>query len=164
MQKLGVNFTGSGNIGQTLNNGGFGEANIAINNLPTLVLLDGRRLASSSFSNGTAVDVNTLPVSMIERIEVLQDGASTTYGADAVGGVVNIITKKNYNGWELGGRYGFATQDGQFRQWNAYIVGGSSTEKTTVTMRGSVICTRTLSTPRTETSVRREFRNYWTRE
>ncbi|MFO1459866.1 MAG: TonB-dependent receptor [Verrucomicrobiota bacterium] len=134
LQKLGVNFTGSGNIGQTLNNGGFGEANIAINNLPTLVLLDGRRLASSSFSNGTAVDVNTLPVSMIERIEVLQDGASTTYGADAVGGVVNIITKKNYNGWELGGRYGFATQDGQFRQWNAYIVGGSSTEKTTVTM------------------------------
>ncbi|MEN9677598.1 MAG: hypothetical protein RIS76_3494, partial [Verrucomicrobiota bacterium] len=134
LKRLGVNFTGNGNIGQTLNNGGFGEANIAINNLTTLVLLDGRRLANSSFSNGAAVDVNTLPVSMIERIEVLQDGASTAYGADAIGGVVNIITKKNYNGWELGGRYGFGTEDGQFRQWSAYIVGGSSTEKTTVTM------------------------------
>ena len=95
LKRLSTSFAGSGNVGQTVNNGGFGEANIALRNLPTVVLLDGHRLANSSFSRGAAVDLNTIPLSMIERIEVLKDGASAIYGADAIGGVVNIITKKN---------------------------------------------------------------------
>src|SRR3989442_13105635 len=98
LKRLSTSFAGNGNVGQTINNRdqGGGEANIAVRNLPTLVLMDGRRLANSAFSQGAVVDVNTIPISMIERIEVLKDGASTLYGSDAIGGVVNILTKKNY--------------------------------------------------------------------
>src|SRR3989442_7195906 len=71
LKKLSTSFAGNGNVGQTINNRdqGGGEANIAIRNLPTLVLLDGRRLANSAFSQGAVVDVNTIPLSMIDRIE-----------------------------------------------------------------------------------------------
>src|SRR5437588_7560365 len=78
-------FSGNANIGQALNNGGYGEAYLAIRNLPTLVLLDGQRLNISPFSTfaGTfAPDLNMLPVAMIEKIEVLKDGASAIYGSD----------------------------------------------------------------------------------
>lgn len=133
VRKLSASFSGNGNVGQTVNNGGAGEANIAVRNLPTLVLLDGRRLAPSTLSQGSAVDLNTLPLSMIERVEVLKDGASTIYGSDAIGGVVNIITKKNYSGSEVGGRYGFATEGGDIAEESAYVVLGVSTEKTSIT-------------------------------
>jgi iron complex outermembrane receptor protein len=77
----------------------------------TLVLIDGRRAAQSGNGNRSTdtrqgfVDLNTIPISMIERIEVTNDGASAIYGADAVAGVINIILKKNYNGTELSGSY-----------------------------------------------------------
>jgi len=124
LRRYSTSFAGSGNVGQTENNGGYGEANVAVRNLSTLVLLDGRRLAGSSFSNGTAVDLNTLPLAMIDRIEILKDGSSTIYGSDAVGGVVNIITKKNWNGFEVGARYGFATGPGYFNETQAHAVYG----------------------------------------
>ena len=63
----------------------------------TLVLLNGRRVAAHGLS-GSAVDVNQIPFSAIERIEVLKDGASAIYGTDAIGGVINYITKKNFTG------------------------------------------------------------------
>ncbi|GAB3042094.1 TonB-dependent receptor [Acinetobacter apis] len=63
----------------------------------TLVLLNGRRVANSPF-NTAAVNLNTLPLSLVERIEVLKDGASAIYGTDAIGGVINFITKKQYQG------------------------------------------------------------------
>lgn len=63
----------------------------------TLVLLNGRRIAAHGLS-GSAVDVNQIPFSAIERIEVLKDGASAIYGTDAIGGVINYITKKNFTG------------------------------------------------------------------
>jgi iron complex outermembrane receptor protein len=134
LQKLNPSFTGNGNAGQTVNNGGGGEAYVAIRNLPTLVLLDGRRLANSAFSSGALVDVNMIPLAMIERIEILKDGSSALYGSEAIGGVVNIITKKNFNGVEVGGRYGFATGKGTVGEEKAYIVGGTTTEKSSVTM------------------------------
>jgi iron complex outermembrane recepter protein len=62
----------------------------------TLTLIDGHRLAQDAF--GGAVDITGIPLDAVERVEVLTDGASATYGADAVAGVVNIITKKNYSG------------------------------------------------------------------
>jgi iron complex outermembrane receptor protein len=130
LKKIDPSFGGNGNVGQTENNGGGGEANIAVRNLSTLVLLNGRRLAGSAFSNGAAVDVNTIPLSMIERIEVLKDGASVLYGSEAIGGVVNIILKKNYAGVEVGGRYGFTSRNDDYSERSAYIVGGTSTEKT----------------------------------
>ncbi|MGA6311502.1 TonB-dependent receptor plug domain-containing protein, partial [Acinetobacter baumannii] len=63
----------------------------------TLVLLNGRRLAANPFGTST-VNLNIIPLAMIDRIEVLRDGASAVYGADAVAGVINFITKKTYQG------------------------------------------------------------------
>ena len=72
LRALSPGFSGNGNVGQSLNNGGYGEAYIALRNLPTLVLIDGQRLNISPFSTfvGTfAPDVNMIPVGMIEKIE-----------------------------------------------------------------------------------------------
>jgi iron complex outermembrane receptor protein len=63
----------------------------------TLVLLNGRRIANSAFDS-SAPDINTIPFAAIDRIEVLRDGASALYGTDAIGGVVNFITKSEYRG------------------------------------------------------------------
>src|SRR5438067_7948742 len=71
VKKLSTVFIGNGNVGQTVNNGGFGEANVQIRNLPTLVMRNGRRLGKSAFSNGQLVDLNTVPLAMIDRIEIL---------------------------------------------------------------------------------------------
>ena len=68
----------------------------------TLVLLNGRRVAAHGLS-GSAVDVNQVPLAAIERVEILKDGASAIYGTDAIGGVINFITKKNFQGVILNG-------------------------------------------------------------
>jgi iron complex outermembrane recepter protein len=68
----------------------------------TLVLLNGRRVAAHGLS-GSAVDVNQVPLAAMERVEVLKDGASAIYGTDAIGGVINFITKKNFEGVILNG-------------------------------------------------------------
>ncbi len=68
----------------------------------TLVLLNGRRVAAHGLS-GSAVDVNQIPFAAIERIEVLKDGASAIYGTDAIGGVINFITKTDFTGLSLSG-------------------------------------------------------------
>ncbi len=94
----------SGNFAST-NNGGNGSSCIDLFNLGisrTLVLVDGRRFVHSAYGDGNdCVDLDTIPIQMVDRIEVLKDGASTIYGADAVAGVVNIITKKSYSGTQL---------------------------------------------------------------
>ncbi len=68
----------------------------------TLVLLNGRRIAAHGLQ-GSAVDVNQIPFAAIERVEVLKDGASAIYGTDAIGGVINFITKKNFTGVNITG-------------------------------------------------------------
>ena len=68
----------------------------------TLVLLNGRRVAAHGLTGG-AVDVNQVPFAALERVEVLQDGASAIYGTDAIGGVINFITKSNFQGVVLNG-------------------------------------------------------------
>ncbi|HAB17177.1 MAG TPA: TonB-dependent receptor plug domain-containing protein [Verrucomicrobiota bacterium] len=133
LQRLSPYFTGNGNVGKSVNNGGGGESYIALRNLTTLVLLNGKRLAGSAFQQGSIVDLNTIPISMVERIEVLKDGASVLYGSQAVGGVVNIITKKNYSGAEVGGMWGFATEKGSYKEHMEYASVGSSTDKATFT-------------------------------
>jgi iron complex outermembrane recepter protein len=75
----------------------------------TLVLLNGRRLAPGA-ADGRFVDVSSIPLSAIERVEVLPDGASAIYGADAVGGVVNLILRSDYEGAETTGHYGSAVR------------------------------------------------------
>lgn len=77
----------------------------------TLVLINGRRISASS--GGTFTDISMIPLDAIERIEVLTDGASAVYGADAVGGVVNIILKSDYSGAETRVSYGATTRSGR---------------------------------------------------
>ena len=81
--------------------GGGSYANLRhLGNGSTLVLLDGQRLANNAF-NGNAVDLSGIPFSAIGSVEVLREGASALYGSDAIAGVINFITKKNYQGLEV---------------------------------------------------------------
>jgi iron complex outermembrane recepter protein len=68
----------------------------------TVTLLNGRRLPNGGIGADSSVDIDSLPLSMIDRVEVLTTGASAVYGADAIGGVVNVITRSNFKGVELG--------------------------------------------------------------
>jgi iron complex outermembrane receptor protein len=67
----------------------------------TLVLVNGRRIAQHAGTNGTATDLNAIPLAAVERVEILKDGASAIYGADAVGGVINFILRRDYEGVDL---------------------------------------------------------------
>jgi outer membrane receptor protein involved in Fe transport len=91
------------------NGGGTGEATVSLRGLGderTLILINGRRIVTN--------DVNSIPMSMIETVEVLKDGASAIYGSDAVGGVVNFILKSNFDGFDVRLDYGIASRhDGQ---------------------------------------------------
>ncbi|HVF18193.1 MAG TPA: TonB-dependent receptor plug domain-containing protein, partial [Steroidobacteraceae bacterium] len=99
----------------------------------TLVLVNGRRVAISSFAEGidtNFVDINSLPVAAIERIEVLKDGSSAVYGSDAIAGVVNIILRQNFEGLEVSGGYGSA--DG-YDETSGSLVWGIGDEDSNVT-------------------------------
>jgi outer membrane receptor protein involved in Fe transport len=87
----------------------------------TLTLLNGHRLSYDGISQG--VDIASIPVSAIERIEVVADGASALYGSDAVGGVANIILRRDYEGLETTARAGAATDGGDVQQQYS-LVGG----------------------------------------
>src|ERR1700744_6198996 len=94
----------TGGISNASNNGANGLSEIGLRNLGptrTLILIDGQRLVPIFSSSISVPDLNSIPVSMIDHIEVLKDGASSIYGADAIGGVVNIITKKDFEGFQL---------------------------------------------------------------
>ncbi len=122
----------TGNATNETSNSGWasGSAGIGLRGLSqknTLVLLNGRRLANYGFpANGlgdTFVNLNALPLAAVERIEVLKDGASAVYGSDAVAGVVNIITRQDFQGAELGVSGGTSDQGGLDTQ-RAKFVGG----------------------------------------
>ena len=94
----------------------------------TLVLLNGRRVVSGGTGANSSVDLNMIPMAMIERVEVLKDGASAIYGADAVAGVVNIITKRSIDGVEMSVRFG-QTGRGDGAQSAADLVWGTRSER-----------------------------------
>ena len=90
---------GTNSIGSST--GGAAYANLrALGSNKTLVLLNGRRMTSFAF-DANAVDLNSIPFAVIERVEVLRDGASAVYGTDAIGGVINFITKSNFRGGQI---------------------------------------------------------------
>lgn len=96
----GVTFASAGNFRPQSGSSAQSWASIDLRGLGsgrTLVLLDGRRLPKAP-NVGSAVDMNSIPMAAVERIEILTDGASAVYGSDAIGGVVNIITRKNFEG------------------------------------------------------------------
>ena len=94
----------------------------------TLVLVNGRRLPTYPFAQQVGTpqgfnDINNIPLAAVERIEVLKDGASAVYGADAVAGVVNVILRQDYTGLEVSGGYGISSRsDGQ--SFNASLTAG----------------------------------------
>jgi iron complex outermembrane receptor protein len=117
---LNTRFNSSGNFGFPPDGSGVGAGSSQVdlrhlNAKRVLVLVDGIRWISESSASGvgSATDLNTIPLSIIERIEVLEDGASAIYGADAIAGVVNIITKRNFQGFEVNAYGGtFSEGDG----------------------------------------------------
>jgi iron complex outermembrane receptor protein len=86
-----------------------------LSSIRTLVLLNGRRIAPYGIGftgDSVSVDVNSIPISAIERVEVLKDGASAVYGSDAIAGVVNFILRRDYTGMELSAHYGDTSAGG----------------------------------------------------
>ncbi|MBV2128125.1 TonB-dependent receptor plug domain-containing protein [Arsukibacterium indicum] len=98
----------------------------------TLVLVDGRRLTMSP-STGSSQDLNSIPMAAVERIEILSDGASAVYGSDAIGGVINVITRKDFSGVELsvGAAEVSIPREGGERE-NGSVVFGSANDTTQV--------------------------------
>ncbi|MDM4768142.1 TonB-dependent receptor [Pelomonas sp. SE-A7] len=92
----------------------------------TLVLLNGRRVSTHGMSGG-AVDLNAIPIEAVERVEILKDGASAIYGTDAIGGVINFILKKNYQGAALRVNVSNPMQSGGGMTKRASISGGVGT-------------------------------------
>lgn len=114
---------GTGVVNPGFGNGGDGSAQVSLRGLPpdaTLLLVNGRRTSSS--------DLNLIPEAAIERIEILNDGASAVYGSDAVAGVVNIILKEEYSGLTLGSYY-LNTTETDISDWKVNVLAGTTTEK-----------------------------------
>jgi iron complex outermembrane receptor protein len=91
----------------------------------SLVLVDGRRAPLSPQFSEAGSDLNSIPLAAVERVEILSDGASAIYGADAIGGVVNIITRKDFNGVELNAGISDAKNGGDSEE-GSVLVGASS--------------------------------------
>jgi iron complex outermembrane receptor protein len=104
---------------------GFNGANLrGIGVSSTLILLNGRRMANfASPGDESGVDLNNIPAGAIQRVEVLKDGASAIYGTDAIGGVINFITRRDYQGVDVG-VYAAGTQEGGAGKRTATISGG----------------------------------------
>ncbi len=101
----------------------------------TLILVNGRRVSVSPFAKGidTAfVDINNIPLSAIKRVDILKDGASATYGSDAVAGVINVVLRDDVDGVELSGKFG-TTADGGGDEQSVSLVFGNQTEKSSHT-------------------------------
>ena len=95
----------------------------------TLVLINGRRVSPFGFASGgqtTFVDINQIPIDAVERIEVLLDGASAIYGSDAIGGVINVILRRDFNGLQVKGGFGRSTYgDGDSKEGSIIYGRGS---------------------------------------
>ena len=143
LQKLAFSNGGSVPISNnaTATSGPLGATSISLRGLgpeATLVLINGRRVAQYPSGAGDVggspfVDLSSIPVAAIERIEVLKDGASSTYGADAVAGVVNIIMRRNYQGTDLFVSYGNTT-DKDSSEVTASLVTGVANDKGAITV------------------------------
>ncbi|MEN5290722.1 TonB-dependent receptor [Stenotrophomonas lactitubi] len=110
---LNAKFNSSGNFGFPPDGSGVGagSAQVDLRHLGAkrvLVLVDGIRWVNESSASGvgSATDLNTIPLAIVERIEVLEDGASSLYGSDAIAGVVNIITRRDFDGGQVTLNYG----------------------------------------------------------
>ncbi|MET0905758.1 MAG: TonB-dependent receptor, partial [Tardiphaga sp.] len=135
---LNTKFNNSGNLGNPPDGGGVGAGSAAIDlrylsAKRTLVLVDGLRYVNGASASGIpgTVDLNSIPDVMIDRVEVLQSAASALYGSDAIGGVVNIITKSRQNGFQASAQYGqfLGKNDGDTQNYQlSWGTGGERTQ------------------------------------
>ncbi|HZV64777.1 MAG TPA: TonB-dependent receptor plug domain-containing protein, partial [Telluria sp.] len=138
IQKLGVTSTeqlltqitantsvGANNVAEGAGSSTYGLSSASLRGIgsgKTLVLVNGRRLANYA-TDGTTVDINSIPLASVDHVDVLKDGASGVYGSDAIGGVINFILRNNFNGVEVTG-YTSGTKDGGGQTNKASIIGG----------------------------------------
>jgi iron complex outermembrane receptor protein len=129
LKDLPINQGGSFDDGGGVNSFAPGAAGISLRGLGaknTLVLLNGRRLAGYGFAQNisdTFVDIYSIPSSAVERIEILKTGASHIYGSDAIGGVINVILRKDFTGLEIAGAVGVASEGGAKEYRSSLAVG-----------------------------------------
>ena len=122
---------------------GSGQTTVKLHGLPagtTLVLINGRRVQDSAITLGSSFasnffDLNNIPLSAVERIEVLPEGASAVYGSDAIAGVVNIILRQGLNGFEARAMYSHADH---LPQWDADFAAGTEWSHGAFMLLGSV--------------------------
>jgi len=110
--------------GRALNNGSDGTTHLDLRSMGagrTLTMLNGRRVAPSGV--GSAIDLNNLPSTLVDRVEIITGGASTVYGSDAIAGVVNFITRDDFEGLSFEGGYNISEQ-GDADIWDANLVYG----------------------------------------
>jgi outer membrane receptor protein involved in Fe transport len=151
MEKLPANGNGAFSTrGNNQDSSANGTASISLRGLgadATLVLVNGRRVAISSFAENVTtnfVDINSIPVAAIERVEVLKDGSSAVYGSDAVAGVVNVILRKDFEGLEISGGYGAVTEGG-YDEKSLSAVWGMGDDDSNVTLIFDYFKNTTLS-------------------
>jgi iron complex outermembrane receptor protein len=141
-----ANLTDGGSIGT----GGFHDqtglnaANLrGMGASSTLVLLNGRRMANfASPGDAAGVDLNTIPAAAIQRVEVLLDGASSLYGSDAIGGVINFITRRDYQGAEVNVSAGDTTEGGAASAPPRWPAASATTAATASTSLPCWMCSR----------------------
>ena len=124
-----------GTVNQNIANGGDGTVQLNLRGLlpkETLILVDGKRIAQASLFFG--YDIQLIPFSMIDHIDILKDGASAVYGADAVAGVVNFFLIHKFRGFEIGGTYGNTNMGGSndMGEWEAWLKAGTGDDKTDI--------------------------------
>ncbi|MFN3354111.1 MAG: TonB-dependent receptor plug domain-containing protein, partial [Brevundimonas sp.] len=124
--------TPSGGFNQSSNLSGAGAQTVDLRGLGTdrtLNLINGRRVANFADAlQNEAADLGFIPLAMVERVEILRDGASAVYGADAVTGVVNIILKNDFEGVDVAGQYGISDQ-GDYETYSLQAVVGGNFER-----------------------------------
>src|SRR5882762_5355984 len=124
-----------GTVNQNIANGGDGTVQLNLRGLlpkETLILVDGKRIAQAALNGG--YDIQLIPFSMIDHIDILKDGASAVYGADAVAGVVNFFLIHKFRGLEIGGSYGNTNLGGSndMGEWEAWLKAGTGDDKTDI--------------------------------
>ena len=124
-----------GTVNQNIANGGDGTVQLNLRGLlpkETLILVDGKRIAQAALFGG--YDIQLIPFSMIDHIDILKDGASAVYGADAVAGVVNFFLIHKFRGLEIGGTYGNTNMGGSndMGEWEAWLKAGTGDDKTDI--------------------------------
>jgi outer membrane receptor protein involved in Fe transport len=121
-----ANFSEATNAGNSFAPGTAGVSLRGLGVNATLVLINGRRVANYPFAQNideAFADLNSIPLTAIERIDILKAGASAIYGSDAIAGVVNVILRKDFRGLEVSGRAG-TTQDGGGDEYGATLAAG----------------------------------------